>query len=154
MLQAKGKFSKHLMVCLENAGGLIDGAGHCRHTIFSHAEKIMMHAGFYFSANHITGSRLVMQNHILIDKQCRSRSVGFFRSQLIWIYTVCKDRVYLGSAGQGLILRHFISLPYFLKFNNSILQPVDVSKNYWMMGNNFIISLRTQIRCHILQCLI
>ena len=30
------------------------------------------------------------------------RSVGFFRSQLIWIYTVCKSRVYLGSAGQGL----------------------------------------------------
>ena len=25
------------------------------------------------------------------------------RSQLIWIYTVCKDRVYSGSAGQGLI---------------------------------------------------
>ena len=25
-----------------------------------------------------------------------------FRSQLIWIYTVCKDRVYPGSAGQGL----------------------------------------------------
>ena len=22
---------------------------------------------------------------------------------MIWIYTVCKDRVYLGSAGQGLI---------------------------------------------------
>ena len=36
------------------------------------------------------------------SKQCRSRSVGFFRSQLIWIYTVCKDRVYQGSAGQGL----------------------------------------------------
>ena len=35
--------------------------------------------------------------------QCRSRSVGFFRSQLIWIYTVCKDRVYPSSAGQGLI---------------------------------------------------
>ena len=34
-------------------------------------------------------------------KQCRSRSVGFFRSQLIWIYTVCKGRVYPGSAGQG-----------------------------------------------------
>ena len=30
-------------------------------------------------------------------------SVGFFRSQLIWIYTVCKGRVHLGSAGQGLI---------------------------------------------------
>ena len=37
------------------------------------------------------------------DKQCRSRLVGFFRSQLIWIFTVCKVRVYLGSAGQGLI---------------------------------------------------
>ena len=24
-------------------------------------------------------------------------------SQLIWIYTVCKGKVYLGSAGQGLI---------------------------------------------------
>ena len=34
--------------------------------------------------------------------QCRSRSVGFFRSQLIWIYTVCKGRIYQGSAGQGL----------------------------------------------------
>ena len=28
-----------------------------------------------------------------------------FRSELIWIYTVCKDRVYPGSAGQGLILK-------------------------------------------------
>ena len=26
------------------------------------------------------------------------------RSQLIWIYTVCKDRVYKGSAGLGLTL--------------------------------------------------
>ena len=25
-----------------------------------------------------------------------------FRSQLIWIYTVCKGKVYPGSAGQGL----------------------------------------------------
>ena len=33
---------------------------------------------------------------------CRSRSVCFFRSQLIWICTVCKGRVYPGSAGQGL----------------------------------------------------
>ena len=30
-------------------------------------------------------------------KQCRSRSVGFFRIRLIWIYNVCKDRVYPGS---------------------------------------------------------
>ena len=39
---------------------------------------------------------------MLNGKQCRSRSVGFFRSQLIWIYTVCKGRVYPGSAGHGL----------------------------------------------------
>ena len=32
---------------------------------------------------------------IINDKQCRSRSVG-------WIYTVCKVRVYPGSAGLGL----------------------------------------------------
>ena len=35
-------------------------------------------------------------------KQCRSRSVDFFRSHLIWIYTVCKGRAYQGSAGPGL----------------------------------------------------
>ena len=28
--------------------------------------------------------------------------LNFFRSQLIWIYTVCKGRLYPGSAGQGL----------------------------------------------------
>ena len=27
----------------------------------------------------------------------------FFRSQMIWSYTVCKDKVYLGTAGLGLI---------------------------------------------------
>ena len=36
-------------------------------------------------------------------KQCRSRSVGFFRSQLIWIYTVCKGKEYQGSPRHGLI---------------------------------------------------
>ena len=34
----------------------------------------------------------MIQIHIPKDKQC------FFRSQMIWIYTVCKDRVYPGSA--------------------------------------------------------
>ena len=32
------------------------------------------------------------------------------RSQLIWIYTVCKDRVYEGSAGQGLSLALGVNL--------------------------------------------
>ena len=63
--------------------------------------KLRCHAHFQFTANQITWSRLLIQIHIPNDKQCRSRSVGFFRSQLIWIYTVCKGRVYPGSAGQG-----------------------------------------------------
>ena len=39
------------------------------------------------------------------------------RSQLIWIYTVCKGRVYLGSAGQGLNIPcgfFFLNCLYFL----------------------------------------
>ena len=64
---------------------------------------------FQFSANQITWSRLLIQIHILSGKQCRSRSVGFFfRHQLMWIYTVCKGRAYLGSAGQG--LRHILCI--------------------------------------------
>ena len=40
--------------------------------------------------------------HILNGKQHRYRSIGFWRSQLIWIYTVCKGWTYSGSAGLGL----------------------------------------------------
>ena len=50
------------------------------------------HTHLLFSANQITSSRLFIEIHILNVKQCRSRSVGFWRSQLIWIYTVCKGR--------------------------------------------------------------
>ena len=48
--------------------------------------------------------QIMDKNDILNNKQCRSRSVGFFRSQLIWVYTVCKGKVYPGSEGQGLII--------------------------------------------------
>ena len=64
--------------------------------------KLGCHAHFYFSANQITWSWLLIQIQISNGKQCRSRSVGFFRSQLIWIYTVCKGRAYLALAGLGL----------------------------------------------------
>ena len=64
--------------------------------------KLRCHTHFKFSAKQITWSKLFIQIQIPNDKQCRSRSVGFFRSQLIWIYPVCKGRVYPGSAGQGL----------------------------------------------------
>ena len=60
------------------------------------------HALSKFSANQSNWSRLLIWILILNGKQCRSRSVGFFRSQLVWIYTVCKGSIYPGSAGQGL----------------------------------------------------
>ena len=42
--------------------------------------KLRCHAYFQFSAGHITWARLVLYMYILNDKQCRFRSVGFFRS--------------------------------------------------------------------------
>ena len=54
--------------------------------------KLRCHAHFLFPANQITWSEFLTEIHIFNDKQCRSKSVGFFRSQLIWIYTVCYDR--------------------------------------------------------------
>ena len=56
--------------------------------------------------------RLLLQIHILNDKQCRSRSFGFFRSHLIWGYTVCVGRVYPASAGLGLTLGKIFSRRY------------------------------------------
>ena len=50
---------------------------------------------------------------IFNGKQCRSRSVGFFRSQLIWIYTVCNGRAYQSSAGLGLIYSNFCIYPKY-----------------------------------------
>ena len=70
--------------------------------IFAMLNKLRCHIHFLFSVNQITSCRSLIQIHILNDKQCRSRSVGFFRRQLIWICTVCKGRTYLGSAGAGL----------------------------------------------------
>ena len=66
--------------------------------------------------------------HTLNGKQCRSRSVGFFRSQLIWIYTVCKSRAYPGSAGQGLKCQsqlhtlHTIFFFFVVDFNSSLAE--------------------------------
>ena len=67
---------------------------------------INYHAYFQVSANQITWSWLLIWIHIINGKQCRSRPVGFSRSQLIWIYTVCKGRTYPGSAGLGLSIIH------------------------------------------------
>ena len=58
------------------------------------------------TTNQITWSRLLIQIHILNDKQSRSRSICFWQSQLIWIYTFCKSRTYQSSAGPGLKWYH------------------------------------------------
>ena len=70
--------------------------------------KLRCHSHIYFSTNQITWSKLFIQIQIFNDKQYRSRSVGFFRSQLIWINTVCKGRVCPGSAGHGLSIEIYI----------------------------------------------
>ena len=64
--------------------------------------KLRCHSHFKLPANQIPWSGFWTEIHIFNDKQCGSRSVGFSRSQLIWIYTVCKGWIYPGSAGQGL----------------------------------------------------
>ena len=96
-----------------------------------HAEMKMPLPLLIFSQS-ITWSRLSIQIHIPNDKQCRSRSVGFFRSQLIWIYSLQRQGIsgftrtrvnifilsytilhisYLESY-LPLILGHHYSLPY------------------------------------------
>ena len=72
--------------------------------VMVNTSKLRCHTHFSFLANQITWSRFLIEIHIFNDKQCRSRSDGFFRSQLIWIYIVCKGRTYPGSAGLGLKL--------------------------------------------------
>ena len=54
--------------------------------------KLRWQAHLQFTANQIIWSGLLLYIHMLNVKQCRSRSVGFFRSQLIWIYTICKGK--------------------------------------------------------------
>ena len=72
--------------------------------------KLRCHTHLQILADQIAWSSLLIQIHMLNVKQCRSRSVGFWRSQLIWIYTVCKYRAYPVSAGLGLMFHSKTSL--------------------------------------------
>ena len=54
--------------------------------------NLISHTHFWLSAKKITQYNVFIQIHKMNDKQCRSWSDGFFRSHLIWIYTVCKGR--------------------------------------------------------------
>ena len=94
----------------------------------------------------------MVQIHILDVKQCRSRSVGFFRSQLIWIYTVCKGRVYLGLAGQG-----YISLIFREKASYFMPTPCIADDSLKILSLFFSEKKKKkkkkQIRKNILECL-
>ena len=87
-----------MFACHESGPGSIPGCSRLQILLglltLAMLNKLRCHIHFQFSANQITWSRLLIQIQLLNDKQCWSRSVGFFRSQLIWIYTVCKGKVY------------------------------------------------------------
>ena len=72
--------------------------------ILAMLNKLRCHTHIWLTAHHIAWFRLLIQVHILSDKQCRSRADGFWRSQMIWFYTVCKGRAYPGSTRWELIL--------------------------------------------------
>ena len=97
----------------------------------------------------------LLQNLIWIctwSKQCRSRSVGFWRSQLIWIYTICKGRAYPGSARLGLQTQwHSCNLIWYYQICTAFLTPPQ--KN-WIhtvckMEHNFSIYLSVNFMCGI-----
>ena len=64
--------------------------------------KLRCHAHSLFSANQIT---CCYDFTYLNGKQCRSRSVGFWRSQLIWIYTCLQRKGISGFSRTRVILR-------------------------------------------------
>ena len=66
-------------------------------------DKLMNYTTFDFKRYIITSPSPAEPSYVLLCNQCRSRPVGFWRSQLIWICTVCKGRAYRGSAEQGLM---------------------------------------------------
>ena len=109
--------------------------------------KLRCHAHFLFSASQITWSGLLLQIRILNGKQCRSRSVGFWRSQLIWIYTVCKGRVYLGSAGQGLM---YIFVCHISNINIIINVVCWINIHIPMLRENMILLTHKLLYCGII----
>ena len=70
-----------------------------------------------------------------------ANNAGFFRSQLIWIYTVCKGRVYPSSAGQGLIynlelaMKMLLFLERYSSLGSIVLNPVKLA-HCVMHGDN------------------
>ena len=117
--------------------------------------KLRCHAHFQFTANQITWSRLLIQIHILNGKKCRSRSVGFFRSQLIWIYTVCKGRTYPGYSRTRLKLKALIFFSFLtvswliINVSSLLLWPhwawYDIYLKYHIWITIFTLSIQTDM---------
>ena len=80
--------------------------------------KLRCHTHFQFSANQITWSRLLIKFTYWITNS--------FRSQMIWIYTVCKGRAYPGLAGLGLMTRIPMACLLWL-----------MSADFWVPRKNF-----------------
>ena len=63
-----------------------------------------------------------------------SADPDLFRSQLIWICTVCKGRVYLGSAGHGLKMAESLpsdSSPHkYIVFEQNLMTYVNCIKDF------------------------
>ena len=72
------------------------------------------HTHFWFSANLRLLDPDCWYKFIYLMANSANPDFFFFRSQLIWIYTVCKGRTYLGSAELRITLifktRHALSL--------------------------------------------
>ena len=101
--------------------------------------------------------KLLIQIHILYDKQCRFRSVDFFRSQLIWIYFVCSGRAYLSKlAGPGLTMKmeHLTSsfcLLMCLIFVSVSKSGSPDTRGGWKISRLFLLlSFHMQLPTHIL----
>ena len=148
--------SIHLLQgCCQDVTGLL-ATDFCRERT-AHGAPLCVSQSHFKTWNQMSTSvlTLVLLNPdiLCLCKQCRSRSVGFWRSQLIWICTVCHSvykflsttwikesdwlkirrgwDILIYSAWQGLTLS--IGTPYLLtilvlKLKYSILPSHDVSK--------------------------
>ena len=110
--------------------------------------NVRCHAYFKFSANQITWSKLLIQIHILIDKQGRSRSADFWRSQLKWqtvkiqISWLLKKPTDLDlhcfqSQGISGFSRTKVNSLLYLFYNKFLLLHVDKSRNCWMSSKQW-----------------
>ena len=80
---------------------------------FTMLNKLICHAHFYFSANQITLSRLLIQIQIFNDSADPDQELNNLALQM----DVCKGRAYQGSARLG--LTSYILVLLQLNFNDS-----------------------------------